>query len=264
MNIYTHYMVLADGRVDRRRRGRAKRRTMVAGVLGELLVTGGVLVMLFLGWQLWFNNLVLGNAQQVEAVELQQSWDKGEGVAPVPLERPDPGEPVVTVVPANAVNFGALIVPRFGADYTRPIAEGVGIEDVLNKRGVGHYPGTQMPGEIGNFALAAHRTGWGSPFLDVNKLQLGDSIYIETEDGWYRYVFRSLEYVSPSGVDVLAPVPQASGETPLDRIITLTSCNPLNSVSERIIAYGVYDTWYPRSEGAPAEIAGLAQIQAVG
>ena len=257
-------MVLEDGRKVARHRKRARRRSMVVGVIGEVFVTGGVVVLLFLGWQLWFNNLVLSNSQQVEAVELQQSWDKGEGVAATPLERADPGEPLVTAVPANAVNFGTLIVPRFGADYTRPIAEGVGLEDVLNKRGVGHYPGTQMPGEIGNFALAAHRTGWGSPFLDVNKLQLGDSIYIETEDGWYRYVFRSLEYVSPTGVGVLDPVPQESGATPTDRIITLTSCNPLNSVSERIIAYGVYDTWYPRAEGAPPEIAGFAEIQASG
>jgi len=257
-------MVLQDGRVAARRRERARRRSTVIGAIGEVLVTGGVVVLLFLGWQLWLNNLVLGNAQQVEAVQLQQSWDKGEGVAPAPRERADPGDPIVTAVPANAVNFGTLIVPRFGADYARPIAEGVGLEDVLNKRGVGHYPGTQMPGEVGNFALAAHRTGWGSPFLDMNKLQLGDSIYIETEDGWYRYVFRSLEYVSPSGVGVLDPVPQDAGATPIDRIITLTSCNPLNSVSERIIAYGVYDTWYPRSEGAPAEIADLAQVQADG
>ncbi len=262
MRIYNRNMVLEDGRVAARRRERARRRSMVIGVIGEVLVTGGAVVVLFIGWQLWFNNLVLSNSQQVEAVELQQSWDKGEGVAAVPLERADPGEPLVTAVPANAVNFGTLIVPRFGADYTRPIAEGIGLEDVLNKRGVGHYPGTQMPGEVGNFALAAHRTGWGSPFLDMNKLQLGDSIYIETEDGWYRYVFRSLEYVSPTGVGVLDPVPQQSGAIPTDRIITLTSCNPLNSVSERIIAYGVYDTWYPRAEGAPAEIAGLAQVEA--
>lgn len=255
-------MVLEDGRVARRRLARANTRPTVVGVIGELLITGGVVVMLFLGWQLWFNNLVVGNAQQAEAQELQQSWDKGEGVAPVPVERADPGEPIVTVAPANAVNFGTLIVPRFGADYSRPVAEGVGLEDVLNKRGIGHYPGTQMPGEVGNFALAAHRTGWGSPFVDVNKLQLGDSIYIETEDGWYRYVFRSLEYVSPSGIGVLDPVPQSPGDTAVDRIITLTSCNPLNSVSERIIAYGVYDTWYPRSEGAPAEIVGLVQLQA--
>lgn len=235
----------------------ARRRVSVIGVLGELLLTAGVVVLLFLGWQVWLNDMVIGNQQQHEAIELSQSWDKGEGRAPAREDRPDPGEPPVTAAPANAVTFGTLIVPRFGSDWTRPIAEGVSIEEVLNRRGIGHYPTTQMPGEIGNMALAAHRTGWGSPFIDVDKLRVGDSIYVETEAGWYRYEFRSLEYVSPSGVGVLDPVPQFAGATPTDRIITLTSCNPLHSIAERIIAYGVYDTWYPRAGGPPEEIAPL-------
>lgn len=242
-----------------RRSAQKRRKVSVFGVLGELLITAGVVVMLFLGWQVWFNDMVLRNQQQQEAQELRLTWDKGEGTHTAPPEevRPDPGAPAVVAAPANAVNFGTLIVPRFGADWIRPVAEGVGIEDVLNKRGIGHYPGTQMPGEVGNFAVAAHRTGWGSPFIDIDKLQLGDSIYVETEAGWYRYEYRSSEYVTPSGVGVLDPVPQMAGMPPTDRIITLTSCNPLHSISERIIAYGVYDTWYPRSGGAPDEIAHL-------
>lgn len=243
-----------------RRTAQKHRKVSVFGVLGELLITAGVVVMLFLGWQVWFNDMVLGTQQQQEAQELRLIWNKGEAAthtAPPEEQRPDPGEPVVTAAPANAVNFGTLIVPRFGTDWIRPVAEGVGIEDVLNKRGIGHYPGTQMPGEIGNFAVAAHRTGWGSPFIDIDKLKLGDSLYVETEAGWYRYEYRSTEYVTPNGVGVLDPVPQMAGVAPTDRIITLTSCNPLHSVSERIIAYGVYDTWYPRSGGAPDEIAHL-------
>lgn len=251
-------MVLEDGRVARRRSSKRKR-VSVVGVLGELLITAGVLVLLFLGWQLWFNSLVTGNAQQTEAQELSAEWNNGEKVPTAPDERPDPGEPAVGTAPGNAQTFGTLIVPRFGADYTRPIAEGIGVQDVLNTFGVGHYPGTQMPGEVGNFAVAAHRNGWGNPFIDINKLQLGDSIYVETEAGWYRYEYRSLEYVPPTGVGVLNPVPQVAGATPVDRIITLTSCNPEHSISERLIAYGVYDTWYPRAGGAPPEIATVVQ-----
>jgi sortase A len=141
------------------------------------------------------------------------------------------------------------------------ITEGVGMYDSLNK-GIGHYIGTQMPGEVGNFALAGHRTGWGAPLGDIANLRVGDSIYVETEAGWYRYVFRSLTYVMPTGVDVLNPVPQVDGATPLDRIITLTSCNPKLTAAERFIAYGVFDTWYPRAGGAPAEIASLVQAGA--
>lgn len=251
-------MVLEDGQRVRRPR-RFGRRGSLLGILGELFITAGVVVLLFLVWQTWVNNIVVSSTQREEARELSQEWNKGEAVKPAPDERADPGVPIVAEAPNLAVTFGTLIVPRFGADYTRPIAESVSLERVLNTRGVGHYSGTQMPGEVGNFAVAAHRTGWGDPFFDINKLQLGDSVYVETEAGWYRYVFRSLEYVEATGVGVLNPVPQFDGAIASDRIMTLTSCNPIHTADERIIAYAVFDTWYPRSEGAPNEIAAIAQ-----
>jgi len=232
-------------------------RVSVIGVLGELFITTGVIALLFLGWQVWLGNLIEGNTQTTEALQLSQSWrdDKAEMVT-VPAGREDPGPPVVGVAPANAVQFANLIVPRFGADYVRPIAEGVGTRDVL-RVGVGHYPGTAMPGDVGNAAFAAHRTGLGSPFFDIDKLVVGDSIYVETEAGWYRYLVRGLEYVRPTGVGVLNPVPQYPDAQPTDRLLTLTSCNPIYTADERIILYAVYDTWYPRAEGAPEEIAAL-------
>ena len=236
----------------------------LVGVLGELLITAGVLVLLFLGWQLWFNSLVIGNEQQDRAQELSESFSGGDEVVAAPAERADPGDPDVGTAPAENETFGNLIVPRFGADWKRPIAEGIGRHTVLDNIGVGHYPGTQMPGEVGNFAVAAHRNSHGDAFVDINKLQLGDPVYVETEDGWYRYIYRSTEYVLPTGVGVLEPVPQMEGAAPTDRILTLTSCNPEHSISERIIAYTVYDTWYPREFGAPPEIADLVQNSAAG
>ena len=255
---------IAGEGAGRHRRPRA--RTSVVGVLGELLVTAGVLVLAFIGWQLWLNDLVVGTQAQEEAIAISQEWQKTAGgpVVVAEPERADPGEPVVMGAPGNAEVFGTLIVPRFGADWAWPLAGGVGLEDVLNVRRIGHYDGTQMPGEVGNMVLAAHRTGWGSPFVDANKLQIGDSIFVETEDGWYQYVVRSHEYVTPEGVGVLDPVPQMPGATATDRILTLTTCNPLYSVSERLIVYAVYETWYPRSGGAPAEIAGIVQASAAG
>src|SRR5690606_30648081 len=122
---------------------------------------------------------------------------------------------------------------------------------------VGHYPGTQLPGQPGNFAIAAHRTTWGAPFKDISELRLGDRIYVQTGDGWYTYVFRNLEYVLPTGVGVLEPVPQAPGVEAGDRYITLTSCNARYSAAERIIAYGELESWHPVSEGMPAERAAL-------
>jgi sortase A len=249
-------MAIEQTRRERKRAAAPRRRVSVVGVLGELFITVGVLVLMFLGWQVWLGNLLDGNAQKDESVALSHTWNKGTPPVVVKNERPDPGPPAVGVAPENAVQFGNLIIPRFGADYVRPIREGIGVEDVLNY-GVGHYPGTAMPGAVGNAAFAAHRTGHGSPFFDIEKLQVGDHVYIETEAGWYQYSVRSLEYVHPDGVGVLAPVPQAVGVQPKDRILTLTSCNPVFTANERIIIYSLYDTWYPRAAGAPAEIAGL-------
>ena len=256
-----------EGARPRKRRARPT----VIGVLGELFITAGVLVLLFLAWQVWLNDIIVGAEQTSAANELAEQWDQnGSTEAPAPTPAPteapaavDPGEPVVAAKPKASESFANLIIPRLGADYRRPIAEGVGL-NVLNNRktGVGHYPQTQMPGEVGNFAVAAHRTTYGAGFHDINTLLVGDSIYVETADGWYKYIYRGTEYVRPTGVGVLEPVPQVAGASSTDRIITMTSCHPYFSAAERIIAYGVFDTWYPRSGGAPAEIATLVQAGA--
>lgn len=242
-----------------RKRRRTAARISVVGVLGELLITAGVLVLLFLGWQFWFNDIVTESAQTGVAQKLTETWERAEGTATV--KPTDPGKPVVAKAPGNAEEFGVLMVPRWGKDWQRPIAEGIGTADVLNSIGVGHYPGTQMPGAVGNFAIAAHRLAYGHGFRDVNKLRVGDHIYVETKDGWYSYVFRSLEYVLPTGVGVIDPVPQQPTATAKDRLITLTTCNPFYSTAERMVAYGVYDTWYPRADGPPQEIAAAVKAR---
>jgi sortase A len=107
----------------------------------------------------------------------------------------------------------------------------------------------------GNFAVAAHRTSYGKPFNGLGNLRVGDHLFVETQDGWYQYAFRNLEYVRPTGVGVIGPVPQMDGATPEDRIMTMTSCNPMFSAAERIIAYSVFQEFYPRADGPPDEIA---------
>jgi len=231
-------------------------------VLGELLVTVGVLVLLFLGWQLWWNDAIMAGQQSRAASDLSARWleearaTRGDADPPAPG---DPGPPVVdTADHADGEAFAVMYVPRFGADSQRRIAEGTGL-NVLNSTelGVGHYPGTQMPGEVGNFAIASHRSAYGGGMHEIEQLQLGDAIYIQTGDGWYTYRFRDLEYVTPETVEVLAPVPHHPDMAPTDAIITLTSCNPLYSTAERIIAYGVLESWRPAAAGPPAEIADL-------
>ena len=225
--------------------------------MGELLITAGAVALIFLVWQTWINPSVLRIQHHNQAADLSQQWGDGQTIPTAADERTDPGDPIVDEAPGYAEAFGTLIIPRFGDDFVPPLAESVDLYDVLDTQGAGHYAGTQMPGGIGNFAVAAHRTGGGDPFYDIDKLRLGDSIYVETQAGWYRYVYRSLEYVYASGIGVLNPVPQVDNMLPTDRLMTLTSCNPVHTADERIIAYAVYDTWYPRADGAPAEIASL-------
>ncbi|WP_105034762.1 class E sortase [Cryobacterium aureum] len=246
----------------------------VVGVLGELLITAGALVLLFLGWQLWWNDMIMANSQSSAASAISQDWIDQDTATPEPVPSTDPAEPnaepapvdygapIVATAPANAKAFAVLYVPRFGADYHRTIAEGTG-HDVLNSNrlGIGHYDGTQMPGEVGNFAIAAHRSAFGGGMHLINELQLGDAIYVQTADGYYTYRYRDMEYVAPSQVQVLASVPNHPDASAVDRIITLTSCNPLYSTAERIIAYGVFESWHPLSAGAPAELAPIIAAQ---
>lgn len=231
-------------------------------MLGELLLTAGVLILLFLGWQLWWNDAIMAGQQSSAASDLSAQWaeearaQRGEDPVPAPT---DFGDPVVGPESyPRGTPFAVMYVPRFGEGSQRRVAEGTGL-DVLNSTylGVGHYPGTQMPGQVGNFAIASHRSAYGGGMHEIEQFQLGDAIYIQTQDGWYTYRFRDLEYVTPETVDVLAPVPHHPELQAADRIITLTSCNPLYSTAERIIAYGVLESWQPAAAGPPAEIAGV-------
>ena len=256
-------------------RHKSRPRLSAVGIIGEVLITAGVLVLAFLGWQLWWNDMIMAGQQSKAAAEISQTWidderssrdqaaDTPQTTDPRESAPADFGDPVVREAPPSAQSFAVLYVPRFGADYHRSIAEGIG-NNVLNssRSGIGHYPDTQMPGEAGNFALAAHRSANGGGMHLINELQLGDAIYVQTADGYYTYRFRDLEYVAPTAVDVIAPVPHNPDVAPVDRFITLTSCNPLLSTDERIIAYGVLEAWQPTSAGPPAEVATVINAQA--
>lgn len=238
------------------------------GISGETLVTVGLFVLLFLGWHVWFNDIVQGAAQDKAASSFSDSWtassvntieyDRALGTSDGAIREYTP--PVVAT-PGNAKPFATVLVPRFGQRYERTVAEGVDPETVLNNQvtGIGHYPTTAALGQVGNFAVAAHRTTYGAPFADVDKLRVGDRIYVETEEGWYVYRFRNLEYVYPTAVSVLNAVPQLQIEAK-DRILTMTSCHPKLSAAERIIAYSVFESFVPRVNGTPIEIAGSALV----
>ncbi|HEV7185268.1 MAG TPA: class E sortase [Leifsonia sp.] len=253
----------------RKRRSRGKRtrppsRPTFFGVLGELLITAGVLVLLFLGWQVWWNSLVLSGQQTSAATSQSRQWlNDAKKNPPATVAPTNPAEPPVAKEPGDYQPFAVIYIPRLGPDWKRTIRQTVDTQKVLNSydAGVGHYANTQMPGEVGNFAVAGHDSGWGNTFIDLSKLRIGDHIYVQTPDGWYTYSFRNFEFVQPTAVGVLLPVPKQPDVKPVDRLMTITTCNPPFHAGERLIAYNVFEGWQPTTE-VPSEIA--AQVTANG
>ena len=251
-------------RGDARGRARTRRRTSIIGVTGELLVTAGVIVLLYVVWQLWLGDLIYGAEAKAESETLSQQW--AQEYEPMPLPTPtdegDPApvtaDPILLPEPADTEDFAIMRIPRFGDDYAYTMAGGVTRSGTLDKKKIGHYPGTAMPGQPGNFAVAAHRTTYGAPFNRIAELRVGDAIVIETPGGWYTYRFRTLEYVTPDEVEVLLPVPQAMDVPEGTAYITMTSCSPMYSLAERIVAYGVFESFTPRSAGEPSSLQAVA------
>ncbi len=245
----------------RRREQRPKQgffRTLVQ-VIGELLVTGGIILLLFVVWELWWTNIEANSVQEAAVSQFTQDFQG-------PLEPPaadtgvDFGLPRVMAVPENPNTvFGVTYIPRFGAKYSRPLVEGVGPAQ-LDTLGLGRYDSSTMPGGVGNFAVAGHRQTHGAVLDAIHTLVPGDKIYIQTKDGYYTYVFRNNQIVMPDRADVLLPVPTQPDAKSTERFLTMTSCNPRFGAEERIIAYSVLESWQPASAGPPAAIA--AQVAA--
>ncbi|AWT44342.1 MULTISPECIES: class E sortase [Streptomyces] len=230
-------------RVEARRQARARKPgagVVVSRAIGELFITTGVLMLLFVTYQLWWTNVRAHAQAGKEASDLQQEWADG---------RRNPG------VFAPGQGFAILYIPKL--DVVVPIAEGVSNKKVLDKGMVGHYGQdplkTAMPGDkTGNFGLAGHRNTHGEPFRYINRLQPGDEVVVETQDTYYVYKMTStLPVTSPSNVSVLDPVPRGSGFTAPGRYITLTTCTPEFTSKYRLIVWGKMVEERPRSKGKP-------------
>jgi sortase A len=230
-------------------------------ILGELLVTAGVVLALFIAWQLWWTNVQADASQRVVVADFARTF-KGSGAPAAPLGA-DPadagyGPVIVSPEPAPGGNIGVIYIPRFGTDYFRPVMQGT-TPAVLDSLGIGHYEGTAMPGAVGNFAVAGHRQTHGAVLDAVDSLVPGDRIYVQTREGYYIYVFRNSEIVLPSMTEVLLPVPNNAAATPTEGYLTMTSCNPRFGSTERFVAYSILERWQPVAAGPPAEIA--AQVK---
>lgn len=223
--------------------------------LGEVLITAGLVLLLFVAWQLWWTDVEANRAQAAITDDLHAQWGDDDREAPTaPVAAVDHGPPPEVAVPAPGTSFAIVHIPRFGADYQpRPVVEGVGLD--LLEDGVGHYPGTALPGQVGNVALAGHRVTYGRPFNLIAELQPSDAIVLETADAWFTYRMRSSTIVTPDRTDVIAPVPEQPGVAPTERLLTLTACHPMYSARERFISYAVLEGWQPKSAGEPDSLA---------
>jgi sortase A len=214
----------------------------VVGWSGEVLVTLGVLLLLFAAWQLWWTDVVADRAQTRIVQTLEDDFAHG---APGPVSE--------TGIPAAIGKDGAFAVvriPRFGADFARPVIEGT--ERPVLALGIGHYVGTAGPGQVGNFAVAGHRTTYGRPFHDVDRLADGDRVVVETAAKVYVYEVISREVVRPWDVQVLDPVPDDPKGTPTEALITMTSCHPKYSATQRFVVHGQLVASIPRAQWVPS------------
>ncbi|WP_295625355.1 class E sortase [uncultured Corynebacterium sp.] len=233
----------------------------VAGVVGELLITVGVIIALFVFYQLYWTGVSTGQAQAEAADDLRSQWNAGaasqEPAAPAdPTEVLDP-----TIGAVGAGTWGAPGEPV--AFLTAPAAgihdfvafEGVDLGTLAN--GPGHYPGTALPGDVGNSSFAAHRDGNGAPFDNIDRLGTCDDIRVETATAVFHYKVLPVDgmagageafdcvpegtvvpgvpgrhIVTPDQTEVVSPHGEA-------RMVTFTTCHPQWSNTHRLIVHGV-------------------------
>lgn len=229
----------------------------VTHVVGELLLTAGVLLLLFAFYESYWTNIESGKLQDQASEKLDEEWVNPRGQL-----HPELGEA-----------FARMYIPTFGSDYQFAIVEGTSDEDLL--AGPGRYTDSQMPGELGNFAVAGHRVGKGAPFNDLGNLQTCDAIVVETQSEWITYRVLPIdgepadcltpeqqgkltgEYANvlgrsitlPGDVGTIAPVPGTDGAEASESLITLTTCHPQFSNAERMIIHAMETDHQPKVAG---------------
>lgn len=232
-----------------RRETRRRRHPLVGTVLrglGELLITAGLVVLLFVVYELWVTNLFAARDQHRLHTAIERTW-----------AQPRKAHPAAPGIPRVALGDGIAIlrIPRFGRSYAPVVVEGVATGDL--QKGPGHYPGTALPGGLGNFVVSGHRTTYGHPFGRLDELRPKDPIVVEVADRYYTYLVTSTSVVQPTDMGVILPVPDRPGARPADRILTFTTCNPKYSARTRLIVHAQLHATTLKSHGLPPALKGL-------
>lgn len=234
--------------------------TRVVRGIGWTLVVSGAVVLLYVVYLLWFTGLETNRAQRELAgmfptapAETSDGPGEGAGGEQDPTISPDMFQPLerdesIEVGDAVAALWFERDGQRIITDDVLFVVSGVSL-DIL-RLGPGHYPDSDVAGGAGNFAVAGHRTTYGSPFWSLNDLEEGDTIHVLDRAGqeWV-YGYREQRIVRPTEVWVVGEDPLDTGEA----TITLTTCHPRHSAAQRLIAWGELLTEVDRSQQPVSE-----------
>ncbi|MFB7494994.1 class E sortase [Streptomyces sp. NPDC056161] len=216
----------APGPVPEPGRRRTGRIALAISVFGELLITAGLVLALFVAYSLWWTNVVADRAAGKQSDKVREHWTKDTG--PGALDTKD--------------GIGFLHVPAMKNGEVL-VEKGTSTE-VLNDGVAGYYTdpakaALPMTGKPGNFTLAAHRDGHGAKFHNIDRMKKGDPIVFETKDDWYVYrTYAVLPETSKYNVEVLDQVPEESGKKKPGHYITLTTCTPVYTSQYRYVVWG--------------------------
>jgi sortase A len=230
----------------------------VLGAVGRALVTVGLLLLLFVAYQLWGTGIYQAQAQNDLKSQFEQARRQADSpttttptTTSTPSTTPSTTQPspTTTLAPFAAPPEGDVMarigIPKIGVDQY--VVEGVAVDDL--RKGPGHYPSTQMPGHEGNSAIAGHRTTYGAPFGDLDQLAAGDDIRVVTVQGDFHYKVTELRVVDPSQIEVLDPTPDPARAGHDLATLTLTTCNPKYSAKTRLIVRAVLSSVLAKAPG---------------
>jgi LPXTG-site transpeptidase (sortase) family protein len=211
---------------------------------GEIMITFGLVLLLFAGYEIWGKAAIIDAHQNDLDQQLGQEWNGPADDPTVGPSSPAVGAPP----PGNAV--ARLYIPKLDKHWV--VVEGVTQKAI--RYAPGHYPNSAMPGDVGNFSVAGHRTR--AIFWRLDEVHDGDAIVVETKDAWFVYRVSSTEIVKPTAVEVVAPVPGKPGTRPTVAMLTLTTCNPKFNNYQRLIVHAKLLRKQDRSAGQPVELKG--------
>ena len=198
------------------------------GLIGKTFITAGLLLLGLVAYQLWGTGIETRRAQDRLHTEFTQLVNQkiAEASTPTPTTTSLPAAVTPSVTASNRPNKAVALLEVPTAGIADIVVEGVSASAL--RRGPGHVPRTALPGQPGNSAIAGHRTTYGAPFADLDKVEVGDSAVVTTLTGKFVFEVIDTKIIKPNRTEVLQPVKNKT-------LLTLITCNPRYSTSQRLV-----------------------------